>query len=289
MTRAAGRDPALDHEGFTIAIPVDLDRAAARLVALGRRFADLVHAIEDPRLQARGLEWTVAETAVHVAQGFEYYAASIRGEPFDLPARADDETFTGYFARLNRLQIDADPERDPAALATRLRSSVEDLAAAALGAGPNHMATFAAGYSEDTTTSVCTIIGELVVHGHDIARATRHPWKIDSEDAVLAVYATTAALSLALDRVAAAGSDIHVRVHLRHGSTFSLRFLDGRVWTEVASDAPPDVHVQADPLAYLMVGYGRDPLWRPALRGQLLVWGRKPWKLLKVPKLLLGP
>jgi uncharacterized protein (TIGR03083 family) len=288
MASAAEETPAIERATQRMALEVDLAYALRALEGLGERFAQLVAAIPNRDAGAHGLEWTVTETAVHVLTGLDYYSACIRGSDFGVTPRAADEPFDTYVARENRAQIDAEPERDPRAIAARLRSSLRDLIDAAAAAGPDATADFAAGYSEDTTTSVCTTIGELIVHGYDIARTTRSTWEAGTQAAVLAVYATTASLGLALDREAAAGEDIHVRIRLRHGASFSIRIRDGRVWTEI-SDERPDATVWAHPLAYLLVGYGRDSLLRPALRGQLLVWGRKPWVMLKVPKLFLNP
>jgi hypothetical protein len=287
MASAARATPNLEHEGLTMPVRVDLRTAAARLTALATRFAALAASIADPGAPARGLEWTVSETAVHVLQGIEYYAACIRGET--PPMRPlPGETFSAYVARENRAQIDAEPEREPSKIAVRVRASVSDLVDAALDAGPDGRVVFSAGYSQDVTTAVCTMIAEQIVHGHDIAGSTGSRWAIEPADGVLAVYATTAGAPLALDPAAAAGKDIHVRIVLRHGSPFSIRFRDGRVWSEVTGEKP-DVHVWADPVAYLMVGFGRWPLRRPLVRGKVLAWGRKPWVMLTVPKMFRSP
>lgn len=289
-TAAPGRGDA-DLTALRMVVDVDLGEAAGRLTALGERFARLVESIGAPDVPAGKLEWTVAETAVHVLKGFEYYAACIRGETYVFTPRGEDETFPAYTARENRLQIEAEPERDPIRLAARLRTSLRDLVETALDAGPDGVAVFAAGYSEDTTTSVCTILSELVVHGHDIAGASGAKWEVDPSSAVLAVYATTGGLPLALDGRAAAGKDIHVVVRLRHGSPFRIRIREGRVWCETmeGTAGKPDAHVWADPVAYLLVGFGRTSIARQIVRGRLVAWGRRPWVLLQMPSLLVSP
>ena len=47
--------------------------------------------------------------------------------------------------------------------------------------------------------------------------------------------------------------------------------------------------VGADPVAFLLVSYGREPQWRPILSGKLLSWGRRPWKSLAFKRLLANP
>jgi hypothetical protein len=282
------RAPALEHSGLTMAVDVALADATDRLLALAGPFAEVVASIGTPAIRARGLEWTVVETAVHVLNGLEYYAACIRSEDSAAPPRGSGETMPEYFARENRRQIDAEPERDPSQIARRIRDAARTLVAIAHDAGPDREVVFAAGYSEDVTTSVCAMIAELVVHGFDIAGSTGARWRVDPRAAVLAVYSTTAGLPLALDRSAAADEDIHLRLRLRHGVPFSIRIREGRVWSELAGDRP-DAHVWADPVAYLMVGYGRWGVLRPLVGGRLVVWGRRPWVVLTVPKLFAGP
>ena len=269
---------------LTMAVDVEFDEAIQTLCELGNRFSALVESIPDGARRAGGLEWTLAETAVHVWRSFDYYAASIKGERIVESSPAPGESFSEYVARENRAQIDAEPERDVAKIARALPSSIDNFVEVARKVGPGAAATFAASYTEESTTSVCALVCELVVHGYDIAHTFGAKWDVGPRAAVLAVYSTSAALGLGLDKAAAANTDIHVGIRLRHGSPFSIRIRDGEAWCEVTEDKP-DVHVLADPLAYLMVGFGRMPVLRPLLRGKLLVWGRKPWLLLTVPKL----
>ena len=284
----ADAGPALEPAGLTMPVPVDLHDATARLVEAGERFGALVESIAVPDAPAHGLDWSVAETAVHVLNGLEYYAACIRGATPVTTPRMRGETFAAFAARENQALIDAEPERDPPAIARRVNIALRDLVDAALDAGPDDMATFAAGYSEDTVTSVCTMISELVVHGYDIARTTGARWAVDSDAAALAVYGVSAGLPLVLDRDAAAGEEIHVKIRIRRGAPFSIRIDDGRVWTEMTHEKP-DVTVWADPVAYLLVGFGRSSLLGQVARGKLAAWGRRPWTVLRVPKLLLSP
>lgn len=289
MATSPGRAEAAEPIAVSMAVDVDLDEALASLSALGDRFIALVESIPNPDVRARGLEWTVAETAVHVWVAFDYYAACVRNEATIDAVRAKGESMPAFVARENRAQIDAQPERDPAKIAPALRNSLETFVTAATEAGPGHVVTFAAGYSEATTTSVCALICELMVHGDDIAQAIGARWDIDRAAAVLAAYSATAGLPLALDAEAAANEDIRAEIRLRGGAPFSIHIRDGRAWTEPGRASSPHVRVWADPAAFVMVGFGRTPLLRVLLRGRILAWGRRPWCMLKVPKLLLSP
>jgi hypothetical protein len=43
----------------------------------------------------------------------------------------------------------------------------------------------------------------------------------------------------------------------------------------------------ADDLLFVL--YGRIPQWRPIAKGQLLTWGRRPWRAAGFKRLFLNP
>ena len=47
--------------------------------------------------------------------------------------------------------------------------------------------------------------------------------------------------------------------------------------------------ITADPVAFLLLGYGRISQWSPILRGKLRAGGRKPWLAMKFATLLASP
>jgi uncharacterized protein (TIGR03083 family) len=270
-----------------MAVPVKVDDALARLEALAPRFTALVRKIERPGERTHGLEWTLAETAAHVLVAFRYYEAAGRGEiAVDIDAA---ESVPAYVARKNRAEIDAEAERDPARLALAIDESIVHFTAWAREAGPAGRASFSAGYSMDVPTTICTLIGELVMHGYDIARSIEEPWDVDRRAAILAVYATSAAFPLALDETATAGVTAHAEIRLRGAIPFSIRIENGSVWSESPVTGRPDVKFSADPMSYLLVGFGRASLWPLAAKGKLLVWGRKPWVMAQMPNYFMKP
>ena len=52
---------------------------------------------------------------------------------------------------------------------------------------------------------------------------------------------------------------------------------------------PVDCHISADPVAFLIVAYGRGSQWPPILRGKITAWGRKPWRAFGLMRLLVNP
>jgi uncharacterized protein (TIGR03083 family) len=280
------RGPALD-EPLTMAVPVELNDAIAQVDALGARFVGLVRSIREPGARTTGLDWTLAETAVHVLQTFRYYESAGRGE-VEMETEPIDN-IPAYVARKNLEEIHAEPERDPARLADAIEAAVEHFSEWARAADPHRPASFSAGYRMDLVTTVCTLVGELVMHGYDVARTIGRSWNVDRSAAVLAVYATSAALPIAFDPRAAAGVSVHAEIRLRGATPFSIRIEDGRVWSESPGVGRPDVRLAADPMSYLLVGFGRAGIWPLIARGKLVAWGRKPWAMAMLPKYFRRP
>ena len=53
---------------------------------------------------------------------------------------------------------------------------------------------------------------------------------------------------------------------------------DGALTVTAPDAGRVHAHLSADPAAYLLLMWNRVPIWRPLLSGQLLVWGRQPWR-----------
>ena len=56
-----------------------------------------------------------------------------------------------------------------------------------------------------------------------------------------------------------------------------------------AAGEKSDCVITADPVAFLLLGYGRISQWSPILRGKLRAGGRKPWMAMKFATLMSSP
>jgi hypothetical protein len=61
-----------------------------------------------------------------------------------------------------------------------------------------------------------------------------------------------------------------------HGSRAAVEPADGRC----------DAWIRAQPVPYLLTGFGRVNQWVPLLRGQILAGGRRPWMAARLPSYL---
>ena len=133
-------------------------------------------------------------------------------------------------------------------------------------------------------------LSELTVHGHDIATGTGRPWPISAEHAKL-ILGTVCPKMWPLVVRPEAGRRARVTYELRlrgNGPRYVVRVADGTAEVRAAG-GPVDCVISADPVTFLLVGYGRMPLGRALLRGGMLAWGRRPWLGLRFKDLFFNP
>ena len=168
------------------------------------------------------------------------------------------------------------------------------VSATATASGSDPCPWLVAGTEMPLVVLTCHLLNETVIHGYDIARATRTPWEVDRRDASLILYGFLLPLFQVLgpamvDQGKAAGLRAAFEVRLRGGRSFVLVFEGGSVTVEEPSARQVDCHLWVDPAAFLLVGWGRISQWRAIPKGQLLPWGRRPWLSLRLRGLLRNP
>ena len=97
-------------------------------------------------------------------------------------------------------------------------------------------------------------------------------------------------LPLVYDGTAANGQSFAIDVRL-HGRPRGLGVACTPETLTYSDGSPPNaaVHISANPVAWLLVGYGRRSQWWAAATGKIVAWGRKPWLAFRVGRLLVSP
>lgn len=266
-----------------------LANAVARSAALWR-------SVDDPAASVPGLSWAIGQTAAHVVADMrEYTEALTRHLNGD---RTAPEIPDGSPARLrtaaNDRHLTEVCERDPRRLANMLEETAAHYLAAAAAVDPAEHATIATADSLvlEPAVMTCLLLGEQLIHGLDIARAARRPWTISRDDALLVA---PAALALAPNylRPSRAG-DLHItfELRMRGGGRYRMTVDHGTAVVTSADQSAgerADCVITADPVTFLLLGYGRVPQWPQILRGRLRAGGRKPWLAAKFGTLLASP
>ena len=142
-------------------------------------------------------------------------------------------------------------------------------------------------------TVLAVALGELLVHGLDLGRATGTAWEIEPVDARLVLGNIGDLLPLLVDPVTAGQLTATIEVRLRGSGPAEppivLVFTDGRLSVGPGPAPRADVRISAEPVAFLLISYGRLGQWRPILTGRVLAWGRRPWIALRLTRYLVDP
>jgi uncharacterized protein (TIGR03083 family) len=255
-------------------IPVDKAESLASLKRSQRRFGELLRSIADPGATAIG-RWTSADTAAHVAETFALEVGVLEGE--GTPVQTIDA-----IADFNEEGLKRYRERNPKSIADRLDSVTTELVTALERWSWDEMVEWHGGIKVPVWMVPSILIGECLVHGFDIAKADGKSWSIPRDEAVVALAGASELVPYYVDEQATSDLDACFEIRLRGGPTMYLIFDRGRGRVEADTDRRIDVRMTVDPATYLLVGYKRISQWGPALKGQMLVWGRKPWLSLRL-------
>jgi uncharacterized protein (TIGR03083 family) len=261
---------------------LDHDRFAAAAERGARQFCTLLAAADRPEAPAVG-SWRVRDVGAHLT-GVAAYTAMLRGGPSD--ARSIDA-----IAAWNEENVALAADLDCAALAARVGDAYADF----LQEARRHPVEVLVGWHADLklpVSTLCAILaGEAYIHGWDVARALRRPWRLDPQDMRTIFVGLLPVLPHYADRRRAARCTASFDVRLRGDpdARAVFAFDRGRLAVQPPAGQRVDCRVSADPAAFLLVTYGRSGPLVPALRGRITAGGRKPWLGLRLPRLFRRP
>ena len=255
----------------------------AAIRSLGDQLVAVLRSVRNPEAIAIG-EWTVGDVAAHLSHAFEVETRIVRGEASTVERLDQVDDFNAQYLR-------ADPERDPRTLADRIEAKVAEFLEAVATADLDQVVSWHGGLKLPLGVLPAVMVNELLLHGYDIAHAAGAPWRMERAHAALGIQGVSPLLPHYLDESRARGVRASYEIRLRGNGRSSL-FLtldDGRLTLGAPADGKVDCHISADPVAFLLVGYGRISQLGPILRGQMLAWGRKPWLAPKLATMLRSP
>jgi uncharacterized protein (TIGR03083 family) len=261
---------------------LDPTEVAQRAQAAVDRVAALMDRVPDPEAPVPGMDaWRVHDLVAHLASAPTFYLGGPTGETtFATDGSEMPSINAGNVAELRGQSI--------AQLRAAFVEGYAAMCASALEPGadterwPGH-----GGNLMTTVEAVALGIGELDVHGFDLARALGVPWVIPPRDVALILHGLAPIMPAWVNPATAAGHSADYEIRLRGQGAHRWRFADGAL--EIEPDGPwrPDVIISGAAQALLLVFYGRIGQYGPMLRGQMLAWGRRPWLALNLSKRLL--
>jgi len=256
-----------------------------------RRVTALLRSVRDPAAPTVG-SWNLAETALHLSQVWlvapglaQQDLSGIYDVMPGLAGTAGDSLIRDIWelAGVTGLGVRSDPERDPGVLADRIEARAEVYFEDCVGRSADERRPWLVqGSTVRLSTLTGHLLNETVVHGYDIARAARRGWRIEPAHAAMVLEEFIVPVIQALEPRAlvsekAAGVRATYDLHIRGAGRFQFAFDHGELRVVTPSSGGADCHISADPVAFLMLTWGRRSQWEAIARGQLMAWGRKPW------------
>jgi hypothetical protein len=267
-------------------------QARAALADAVARSAQLWRSVGDPAAPVPGLTWTAGQTAAHVVGDMGEYTEAltrhVNGDhaAFDIPDGSPARVRTG----VNDQHLIDVADRDLRRLADMLEETAASyLAVASAIDTSQHVAILTAdGLVLEPAAMTCLLLGEQVVHGLDIARAAHRSWSISRDDALLVIPAVLALAPKYLRPSRTKDLDISFELRMRGARRYRMAITDGTGVVTVAGEKA-DCVITADPVTFLLIGFGRVSQLPQILRGKLRAGGRKPWLAAKFGTLLASP
>ncbi|HEV2069200.1 MAG TPA: maleylpyruvate isomerase N-terminal domain-containing protein [Acidimicrobiales bacterium] len=272
---------------------IDCEESRQALAAVTPRTGELLRSAGDGAAPVKGSNWTLGEVGAHMAVALVAFTLAVQGETDVLAPyipRTDD--FAERLRAVTSNTLALEPQREPGALGDLIERRAEDFLSATADR-PGDQAVATPWYGERTHLSVATatamLVGEQLMHGYDIARTIRAPWPISSEDARLVIRGLTSMLPLVAKPAPAGGADSRYDIRIRGGPRFVVQRDKGKVTVEPSPSEAPCCYISADPVAFLLVAYGRANQWGPVAKGRLVAGGRRPWRALRFKNLFYNP
>lgn len=262
----------------------DLQRTKDEIRAVAADLAAMISDAPDPNKRLPRSEWTVAETAAHLAiaqKGMGQIAVGEIENPYRSAGVAD-------FAEINARYLRMFSDRDTRGLAPRIVEHTEEFLDK-LGRLPESERVPSPMGEMDVACVHVYNLAHLLMHGHPLALALSKNSPVTRDRALLVVPFLTAVAPKVFDAQAAPNLSACMEVRMRGGPRFTIVFGDGECRVETNSLDRVDCYISADPSAFFLVAAGVVSQWGPIAKGRMTAWGRKPWLSLKLKTVLPNP
>lgn len=270
--------------GYVSLVDTTRDELRDRIGRARHRFDRLIRTA-DPPARVPGLDWTVHQVIAHMLSMAHRYQAVAQGRDF---RRA---TYARELDEINRTELDALMAPIPE-IADQLNDLAPVMDALFDTCSNERVYELHCGAFADGITAQTNWLGELLLHGRDVARAIRAPWQIEERDMLLIARGLMqygegpGYLRAGLPP----GTDVCIAVKLPGARPYVLHIHDGAVETrERRPDDRPDAVLRTPASTLCDMIYQRIGPVTAARRGLMIIGGRRPWKALKLQSYLERP
>lgn len=232
--------------------------------------------------------WSAADTAAHVATLTRVCAALVDPErdPGPLGDIGDHirRTRVDTVDALNDTLMERFAEREPRVLGRAVRDDVAHILRATARTDPAGAVPWLGGSEVPLAGVLAHLLNELQIHGRDIARPARLPWRVPAGEAApffehFLVGVTEYGYGRLLDGHGPAPKGrVAVEFRSEHTTPVTMAMTDGFVTVE-KPDGHPDVRLSFDPPSLNLMLFGRISKARAVLTRRVVIGGRRPWLL----------
>jgi hypothetical protein len=244
--------------------PVALADARKALQIVAGRLSARVRGAGDPDGKAMGV-WSVAELATHLTH--------VVGVIPDLATGPMARSPIGAFwdlGEFNKGLVREEPERDLRKLADRIDAGFRQfMDATASMTGDEPRPWLVEGLPSNVRHLHCHMLNEMLVHGYDVAQASKQRWPIDPAHAALVLQGFIVpnigmlGPRTVVNQEKAAGLQACYDIRLRGAGNVYFVFDNGALTPEAPSSRKVDCHISADPAEMLLVMWKRKSQWGP--------------------------
>jgi uncharacterized protein (TIGR03083 family) len=260
------------------------DELRERIELARTRFDRLVRTA-DPLALARGSRWTVQQVVAHVLTVAHRYRQLAHGREYR-PAGSARE-----LAVINQVELEAalSPVGELAdqlrVLAPELDGYFDTLT------DDRPTIPFHAGAVVDGITAQTNWLGEMLLHGYDIARSVNAPWELPERDMLLV---SRGMMQIGSGYPLRAGvppeTDVCVVFKLPGARPYLVHIQGGTAeFRARRADDRPDAVLQAPASTFALMLYQRIGPLTAARQGLRIVGGRRPWRALKLQSFFEQP
>jgi uncharacterized damage-inducible protein DinB len=264
-------------------LAVDRAGTSEALRDVAEKVADMIRPLPDTAIPIPGADWTVGETANHVAMAGQLFVDLASG----IPRVHGDMTREGL-AAANAEWLARDPERRADRLADAIVSSMQRFLDTVEGRPATELVMAPAG-KMDMETLVSYALTHTLMHACAIARALRKPLPVTRAHVNLMMPFLAVGMESFVRKDRTKDLTACFLLHLRGGPQVAVTFDKGVLRLATNPPRRVDCHIVAEPVALFLVAMGLKKQWGPIATGKLMTWGTKPWLALQFVSLFATP
>jgi len=247
-----------------------------------RRFAALL-SVTPGKTEIKGSDWNAAQVAGHVLTVLRRYTDRDLGSRDGL---SDDATAV---TQQNQDELAALGDYSVAEVLDQTWQALADIEKLLPRDIDLHQKfPFHGGQEIDVVGALSNLIGEFLIHGRDVALARGKQWQIGSRNAALIL--TTGLQVVPGYLHPDAPGDLKLKIRTPESNTWVLDLAGGELTSRKAEPREwSDVSLYARTEPLLLNLYGRFGLPQTTVHGAVLVGGRRPWRLARLPRTFVKP